>query len=106
MNKEKILDNTSSYHDRLIENLCDKNEAKAYLEVALEEYEDDGDNQAFMMALKNVVEAQGGIGSLSEKTGLDRSHLYRVLSSTGNPRFLTLGNILKALGFKLSVRAF
>ncbi|WP_420810615.1 DNA-binding protein [Fastidiosibacter lacustris] len=40
-----------------------------------------------------------------KKTGLDRAHLYRVLSSKGNPRFLTLGNILKALGFKLSVNA-
>ena len=58
-----------------------------------------------MLTLKNVVEAQGGIGHLSKRTGLDRAHLYRVLSSKGNLRFLTLDNILKALGFKLSVKA-
>ena len=38
----------------------------------------DGDSQAFMLALKNVVEAQGGIGHLSKRTGLDRAHLYRI----------------------------
>lgn len=100
-----IEQNTTNYHANLIHSLHDKEEATAYLEVALEEYEDDGDSQAFMLALKNVVEAQGGVGHLSKKTGLDRAHLYRVLSSKGNPRFLTLGNILKALGFKLSVNS-
>ncbi|MCF6767384.1 putative addiction module antidote protein [Thiotrichales bacterium 19S11-10] len=105
MNKKNIYKNTSNYHEKLIESLCDKKEAVAYLEVALEEYEADGDSHAFMLALKHVVEAQGGIGILAKKTGLDRTHLYRVLSSQGNPRFLTLGHILKALGFKLSVSA-
>lgn len=105
MNRDYIRNNTSDYHEKLIESLQDKEDAMAYLEVALEEYEDDGDTNAFMMALKNVVEAQGGIGMLSKKTGLDRTHLYRVLSSKGNPRFLTLGNILKALGFRLSISA-
>lgn len=100
-----IAQNTTDYHANLIQSLHDKGEATTYLEVALEEYEDDGDSQAFMLALKNVVEAQGGIGHLSKRTGLDRAHLYRILSSKGNPRFLTLGNILKALGFKLSVNA-
>ena len=100
-----IEQNTTDYHASLIQSLYDKDEATAYLEVALEECEDDGDSQAFMLALKNVAEAQGGIGYLSKKTGLDRAHLYRILSSKGNPRFLTLGNILKALGFKLSVNA-
>lgn len=103
MNKKYIHKNTSSYHEKLIESLHDKDEAMAYLEVALEEYEEDGDSQTFMFALKNVVEAQGGVGLLSKKTGLDRTHLYRILSNKGNPRFLTLGHILKALGFRLSV---
>lgn len=100
-----ITDNTTDYHTRLIDSLRDKKEAAAYLEVSLEEYEADGDSTAFMLALRNVVESQGSMGDLSEKTGLDRAHLYRILSSKGNPRFLTLGNILKALGFKLSVNA-
>ena len=70
-----IAQNTTDYHANLIQSLYDKDEARAYLEVALEEYEDDGDNQAFMLALKNVVEAQGGTAHLSKKTGLDRAHL-------------------------------
>ncbi|WP_157966600.1 hypothetical protein [Fastidiosibacter lacustris] len=47
-----ITQNTTDYHANLIQSLHDKDEATAYLEVALEEYEDDGDSQAFMLALK------------------------------------------------------
>ena len=105
MNEKYLTNKTADYHKNLIASLQDKEEMQAYLEVALQEYAEDGDNQAFMLALKNIVKVQGGIGLLSKKTGLDRAHLYRVLSSKGNPRFLTLGNILKALGFRLLIRS-
>ena len=49
-----ISQKTTDYHVSLIQSLHDKNKATAYLEVAIEEYED-------------VVEAQGGIGHLSKK---------------------------------------
>ncbi|MCF6775651.1 putative addiction module antidote protein [Thiotrichales bacterium 19X7-9] len=103
MSKSLIYDKTSNYYHKLIESLQDREEAMVYLEVALEEYELDGDTNAFMLALKHVVEAYGGVGWLAQETGLDRVHLYRVLSNKGNPRFFTLDRILKALGFRLSI---
>ncbi len=103
MNHNYIEKHTADYSQQLMESLSDKAQAVAYLEVALEEYELDQDANAFMLALKNVVQAQGGVGELSKKTGLDRAHLYRVFSRQGNPRFLTLNNILRALGFRLSI---
>lgn len=104
MSKRKnILSRTSDYQQNLLDSLANKEEAMAYLQVALEEYEQDGDNESFLLALKNVADAQGGVGQLAKKSKLDRSHLYRVLSNTGNPRLLTLDNILRALGFRLSI---
>lgn len=48
-------------HDEVvIEQLRNPDMAKAYLEIALEEYEQDGDLPFFLEALWNVVEAQGG----------------------------------------------
>ena len=105
MAKQLTLKNVTSYHENLIASLTDQEEAMAYLKVALEEYESDGDHNAFMLALRNVAEAQGGVGSLAKKAELDRTHLYRVLSSKGNPRLLTLDHILRAMGFRLSIDA-
>lgn len=86
-----------------MEALKDDNEAEAYLQVALEEYDEDGDYEAFMLALKHLAEARGGINALAKKTHLNRQNLYRVLSKSGNPRLDTLSNVIHALGFKLTV---
>jgi probable addiction module antidote protein len=74
-----------------------------YLSVALEEYEKDGDTEAFLLALRDVTEAQGGIAKLAERTKLNRQNLYKALSDKGNPRLETVGAILHGLGFRLSV---
>lgn len=105
MSKKRIETKTVDYHTRLIEDLTDKEEAVAYLKVALEEYEFDRDLDAFMLALRNVAEAQGGITELAKKSNLNRPNLYRVLSGKGNPRLLTLYSVLTAMGFRLSVEA-
>ena len=43
------------YRDYLIERLSDREEAGAYLQTALEEYQADGDMATFMLALRSVV---------------------------------------------------
>lgn len=89
----------------LIESLKDPEEASVYLSVALEEFEKDGDVKAFLLALRDITEAQGGFSELAEKTNLNRQNLYRVLSGKGNPRISTLGGILNSLGFAFSIKA-
>lgn len=56
--KELIAKNTADYHEHLIESLRDPEEAIAYLRVALEEYEQDGDSEFFLLALRNIAEAR------------------------------------------------
>ena len=52
------------YQDWLIEKLKEHDEAVAYLNAALEESlkGDEESKDIFLMALRNVAEAQGGIG--------------------------------------------
>ncbi len=88
--------------DSLRERLADAEYARVFLDVALEEYEKDGDTEAFLLALRDVTEAQGGIGKLAERTNLNRQNLYKALSEKGNPRLETIGAILHGLGFRLS----
>ncbi len=91
------------FEDRLRERLYDPEYARVFLDVALEEYEEDGDTEAFLLALRDVAEAQGGLTKLAEQTNLNRQNLYKALSEEGNPRLKTLGAILHKLGFRLSV---
>lgn len=104
MNKSKLSKHTKSYHDGLITALRDPKECYAYLQVALDEYQEDNDADALLIALRNVAEARGGITKLAKKTHLNRQNLYKALSKTGNPRLDTFGMILKGLGFHLSIQ--
>ena len=89
-----------NYQDSLIESLADANEAAAYLNAALE----DGDNEVFLLALRNVADARlGGMSKLAEATGLNRESLYRMLSENGNPELNSLSRLLQALGLKFAV---
>jgi probable addiction module antidote protein len=79
--------------------LKDPELAALYLEECLE----DGDMQLFTLALRDVVDARGGMGYLSQVTHLSRETLYRTLSEKGNPRLDTLHKILVAMGLRVSV---
>jgi probable addiction module antidote protein len=98
------VENFRDYNGMLIERLKDPSEAQAYLEVAIEEFVLDHDKAAFLQALRAVAEARGGMLSLSKKTQLNRQNLYKALSPKGNPKLDTIGNIIKGLGFRLSVK--
>jgi len=103
MKANKIESLTGNYHDELILSLSKKREAKAYLQAALQEYQEDGNSEALLLALRNIAEAQGGISELAERTNINRQHLYRLLSHKGNPRLQTFGHLLNGLGFHLSI---
>ena len=87
------------YHPELIQALRDQREAVEYLNAALE----DGDPEAFLLALRDVAEAQGGVAELAQKAKLNRENLYRMLSDRGNPELRSLDALLHALGFRLSI---
>ena len=87
------------YHDYLIERLKDPAEAAEYLNAVLAEKNKD----MFLVALRNVSEARGGMSQLSRKTKLNRANLYKIFSSHGNPEMDTLENILRSLGLRLAV---
>jgi probable addiction module antidote protein len=92
---------SKAYQPGLIESLRDAREAEEYLNAALEE----DDPEQFLVALRNVAEAQGGVAQLAEKAKLNRESLYKMLSERGNPEFRSLDALLHALGFRLAVAA-
>jgi probable addiction module antidote protein len=91
------------YNEYLHKELQNDQEAKAYINASLEEFFIDHNKEMFLAALKNVIEARGGISEISRKARLNRQHLYRMLSAKGNPSFDNIGSLLTALGLKLTV---
>ena len=88
-----------NYRADLLKRLRDPEYAAEYLAQVL----GGQDNAAFLIALKDVVEATGGAGSLAGRVGLKRPSLYKILSNHGNPTLATLQEILKPLGLRISV---
>jgi probable addiction module antidote protein len=79
-------------------------ELKTYIGVALEEYQKDGDEKAFLSALSLAARVHGGFSKLSKETGLNRENLYRALSHRSDPRLSTVMQILGVLGLSLRIR--
>lgn len=89
-----------SYKKSLVERLKNPKEAAAYLNAALE----DEDIRVFLVALRDVAEAHGGISCLAKETDLNRESLYRTLSPQGNPTISNLFLMLDAFGLEFNVK--
>jgi probable addiction module antidote protein len=80
--------------------LADPEQAAKYLTACYEEGPD-----VFLQALRDVVDAQGGMSRTARLAGLNRESLYRQLSRQGNPSLNSLNAVLTALGLKLRFAA-
>jgi probable addiction module antidote protein len=58
-------------------------------------------NEAFLVALRDVAEAQKGMKKVAKEAGVNRENLYRALSKKGNPRIDTLDSVLDVLGIQV-----
>jgi probable addiction module antidote protein len=77
-----------------------KEDVAAYLDAVLE----DGDPELLKAALGDVARARG-MTEIAEAAGLGRTNLYKALSPDGNPEFVTVAKVLKALGLRLKIAA-
>jgi len=92
---------TESYRESLLESLRNPEEAAQYLNACLE----DEDARVFLLALRDIADARGGIRTLSRDAHLNRESLYRMLSMSGNPSLDSLAAVLNACGLRLAVQS-
>jgi probable addiction module antidote protein len=97
----KLTVKTKPYRESLLESLKNPEEAAHYLNACLE----DEDPRVFLLALRDVADAHGGIRTLSGNARLNREGLYRMLSKSGNPSLYSLAAVLNACGMRLAVEA-
>jgi probable addiction module antidote protein len=92
---------TESYRESLLKSVQNPDEAAQYLNACL----DDEDPRVFLLALRDVADARGGISTLARDAQLNRESLYRMLSKSGNPSLDSLAAVLKAFGLRLAVQS-
>ncbi len=62
-----------------------------------------GDRKAFLIALKDVIEAKGDITGFAKAAHTPRQNIYRMLSEEGNPTFESLFSILDAMNLNVQL---
>lgn len=87
---------TDDYQSGLHKRLADAEYAAGYLSACAEEGQD-----AFLLGLRDVAEAMGGVARLADDADLNRESLYRLLSQDGNPKLSSLFAILDAFGLQI-----
>lgn len=89
-----------NYNELLQDRLKDPELAMAYLNEALQ----DKDQNVFLIALKDVLESQGGdVSSISKKAHISRQSCYRMLSKKGNPRWINITSLIDAMGLQVQI---
>lgn len=94
-----MLRKTGNYDDYHMEWLKDPENAAAFLNTVIE----DDDRDAFLLALRDIAKAMGGMTTIAEKSQVSRSSLYKTLSKTGNPEFSSISKLLHSMGLRLTV---
>ena len=98
MAKQKRRIKSRNYDSSLKKQLQDPDMSAEYLSAAVRE----GSLEGFLIALKSVAEALGGIGTIAKVTNLNRQSMYRMFSERGNPTVSNLLTVLHALGIEIS----
>jgi probable addiction module antidote protein len=97
---------TKDYQADLLKRLANSEYAAQYLKAAFDETLADGNKSAFLLALKNVVDATSPMQTVANEAKISRQHLYRMLSEEGNPTLETLTSVLRAIGMTIDFKPF
>ena len=62
---------------------------------------EEGKIDEFLLALRHIVKAFGGMHEVARETGLHEKSLYKSLSSNGNPTLNTLLGLVDAMNMRL-----
>jgi probable addiction module antidote protein len=96
----RITGKTVPYREGLLESLRNPDDAAHYLNACLE----DEDARVFLLALRDVADAHGGIRAMSRDIHLNRESLYRMLSKSGKPSLDSLAAVLNGCGLGRAIQ--
>lgn len=74
---------------------------KEYIKELLEDYLQDNNAEAFLSALKPLIQLNGSISEFAKKSGINRTYFYKLFKKQVTPEFPTIVLIIKNLGFEI-----
>lgn len=75
---------------------------KEYLNQLLNLYIEDGNIEAFLSALKPLIQMHGSLTEFAKKTGINRTYFYKLFKNQVKPELPTIVLIIKNLGFDIN----
>ena len=79
---------------------------KEYISELLNEYLQDNNADAFLSALKPLIQLNGSISDFAKKSGINRTYFYKLFKKEVTPEFPTIVLIIKNLGFNINFNLF
>jgi len=93
-----------NFDDYLNTHLKNDTNAAYFLKAALEDYHENK-NMAFLLtALRTLISTRGKFSDVAKKAGISRQHLYKILSSKGDPKMSSFMKLLSALDLTISIQ--
>ena len=75
---------------------------REYISELLNEYLNDNNAEAFLSALKPLIQLNGSISDFAKKSGINRTYFYKLFRKEVTPEFPTIILIIKNLGFNVN----
>ena len=100
----KLQQYTTRYKDHLLKDLAQPEFAIGYLEAALQDFDKDGNIEILLLAIRDIVEAQGGIEELVTWTNLSPQTLTYFLNTEHPPQLDRVLNVFSRLKDPNSIR--
>lgn len=95
---------TKDYKTDLLKRLANPDYAAQYLKAAFDETLVDGNQSAFLLALKNVIEAKETVKNVADNTNISHENLYRILNEEESPTLATLTSVFNAIGITIDFK--
>ncbi len=92
-----MSNNLGDYRTELLKDLKNPNVASEYLTEILQS----NSLSAMLVALKDVIDANGGVAKIADESKLTKHSMYKMLSEKGNPYFASIVSVSEALGMDI-----
>jgi DNA-binding phage protein len=93
-----------NYQDDLLQRLSNNEYAAEYLTASFDETMKDGNVDAFLLAIKNIINATKTVSFVKEETNISKQELFQLLETNSTPTIETLAVVLNAVGLTLDFK--
>jgi probable addiction module antidote protein len=91
----------SNSHDEVVSEMLRTD--PEFRAAMINEVMSDGDYADMLILLRQLTLAEGGMKVIAQRTGLNETALYRLMSAEGNPSLKNFSKVLDSLNLQLAV---